>query len=246
VNASDALPGGGTIDVDVTRSSTDGTDGHAMLTVSDTGVGMDVETRSHAFDPFFTTKGLGGTGLGLATVYGIVEQSGGHVTVESELGVGTTFSVFLPLVDEAPEDADAQPAAPAAKGGDARTVLLAEDDVRVRELLSRLLEVGGYTVRVAADGPEALEIAGRFEGTIDLLVTDAVMPGIHGRELADRLCAFLPGLKVLFVSGYTDDALVTVAASPSRRFLQKPFTHQELLETVAELLGPGEALRGIA
>jgi two-component system cell cycle sensor histidine kinase/response regulator CckA len=231
VNACDALPEGGSVTIAV-HGETD----HAVLSVSDTGTGMDAETQAQVFDPFFTTKGLEGTGLGLATVYGIVEQSGGRIAVESEPGAGTTFSIHLPLV-AAPLDRVAPTRdAPALRRGDSHTVLLAEDDSRVRGLLSRLLEAAGYSVLEAANGEDALDMATSFDGVIDVLVTDAVMPGIRGRELADRLCVLLPDLKVLFISGYTDDRIITDGASATRRFLQKPFGNAELLEAVDALL----------
>jgi two-component system cell cycle sensor histidine kinase/response regulator CckA len=236
VNACDALGAGGSVTLEVDQDDTD-----AVLRVSDTGSGMDEATLGQAFDPFFTTKGPKGTGLGLATVYGIVEQSGGSIAVESEPGVGTTFSIHLPLVDDPPDEAAPQRLVPARRT-DARTVLLVEDDPRVRDLLARMLEVGRHTVLAAASGAEALEIAGRARGAIDLVVTDVVMPGIQGRELADRLTEVLPGLKVLFISGYTEDTLVTAGPSQSRRFLPKPFGHDELLAAVAALLDGGAAL----
>jgi CheY-like chemotaxis protein len=234
VNACDALGAGGSVMLEVDQDDT-----NAVLRVSDTGSGMDEATLGQAFDPFFTTKGPKGTGLGLATVYGIVEQSGGSIAVESEPGVGTTFSIQLPLVDDPPDEAAPQRLVPARRT-DARTVLLVEDDPRVRDLLTRMLEVGRHTVLAAASGAEALEIAGRARGAIDLVVTDVVMPGIQGRELADRLTQLLPGLKVLFISGYTEDTLVTAGPSQLRRFLPKPFGHEELLAAVAALLD-GEA-----
>jgi two-component system cell cycle sensor histidine kinase/response regulator CckA len=231
VNACDALPEGGSITVDVRGEA-----GHAVLSVADTGTGMEPETQAQVFDPFFTTKGLEGTGLGLATVYGIVEQSGGRIAIDSALDAGTTFSIYLPLVTDPLDRVAPKRDAPAARRGDAQTVLLAEDDPRVRGLLSRLLEAAGYSVLEAANGKDALDIAASFGGVIDVLVTDAVMPGIRGRELADRLSVLLPDIKVLFISGYTDDRLITDGGSATRRFLQKPFGNAELLEALDTLL----------
>jgi CheY-like chemotaxis protein len=242
VNARDAMPGGGTltistrhVDVDVAPSGVDLTPGrYATLSVVDTGSGMDAETRTRAFEPFFTTKEKGrGTGLGLATVYGIVKQTGGDVAVESTPGEGTTFTVFLPLDDTTP--ALEEPDGPAVEQpeSDAATILLAEDEDVVRDLLFQILEQRGYNVLAARDGEEALTLADRHAGPIDLLVTDVVMPRLSGRELAERLEQRLPDLRVLFLSGYTDDAVVRHGVvEHAVPFLQKPFTAAALAEAV--------------
>jgi len=250
VNARDAMPSGGrltletaTVDLDpaYVREHPEASSGrHAMLAVSDAGVGMDAETRSHLFEPFFTTKEQGkGTGLGLATVYGIVKQSGGHIWVYSEPGRGTTFKIYLPQVDEAPEDltlpAPVQPAV-----GGRETVLLAEDDASVRAVVADVLTQRGYRVLRASDGQTALELARGQPGTIHLLLTDLVMPGMTGRELADALAAERPGLRALYMSGYTDDTVVRHRVlEEGMPYLQKPFTGQALASKVREVLDRG-------
>jgi CheY-like chemotaxis protein len=220
-----------------------------MLEVSDTGGGMDPETRAHLFEPFFTTKEQGkGTGLGLSTVYGTVQQSGGHIAVESEPGQGSTFRVYLPRVAApviAPEPRRtggapaALPAAPA-EGlvtGRGETILLVEDAARVRAVVREILEMSGYAVLEAHHGAEALELSNRHAGPIHLLVTDVVMPQMSGRELAQRLATLRPDLKVLYMSGYTDDAIVRHGVLASGiAFLSKPFTPDALALKVRELL----------
>jgi len=210
-----------------------------LLAVTGTGTGMDAETKSHVFEPFFTTKALGqGTGLGLATVYGIVKQSGGHVWVYSERGQGAAFKIYLPRVAETAAAAP-RPTAPASLRG-SETILLVEDDEAVRTLTRRLLAARGHTVLLASQGEEALRLAQRHEGRIHLLVTDVVMPGMSGRELADRILALLPGIKVLYLSGYTDDAIVRHGVlEPGVAFLQKPFSAEALARKVREVLDPG-------
>ena len=250
VNSRDAMPKGGrltietaNVDLDETyaREHAGATPGrYVMLAVSDTGTGMDAKTRSHVFEPFFTTKELGkGTGLGLATVYGIVKQSGGYVWVYSELGRGTTVKIYLPQVDELPERLDlAVPVQPVAGGRE--TVLLAEDDPSVRAIVADVLTQKGYRVLRAADGQAALEMARGQPGKIDLLVTDIVMPGMTGRELAEALTAARPGLRVLYMSGYTDDAVVRHGVlAEEMHYLQKPFSPRALASKVREVLdGP--------
>ena len=255
VNARDAMPDGGRLTV-VTRNAEIGGDDdpgspevgpgkYVCLAVTDTGTGMSEETKSRLFEPFFTTKGAGeGSGLGLATVYGIVKQSGGAVVVGSEPGNGTTFEVYLPSVEERPGPPKEPAAQPDLDRGDA-TILLVEDDDQVRELTCALLEARGYTTIVARDGIEALALAARQQGPIDLLVTDVVMPRLGGRALAERLAARLPGLPVLYISGYTDDAAVLGGASGTpARFLAKPFTPDMLAGKVLEALTASRARSG--
>jgi PAS domain S-box-containing protein len=252
VNARDAMPGGGrlaietanvTLDETYVRSHHDATAGeHALLAVSDTGTGMSRETQAHIFEPFFTTKESGkGTGLGLATVYGIVKQSGGHIAVYSEVGHGTTFKVHLPVVSDAPE-AVTKAATPAASLKGSETVLLIEDDEALRRISGKVLESFGYRVLTAASGSEGLALAERSAFAIDILVSDVVLPGMSGRELAAKLARERPGLRVLFVSGYTDDAVVHRGLiEPGMPFLQKPFELDSLARKVREVLdAPGQ------
>jgi CheY-like chemotaxis protein len=205
--------------------------------VSDTGCGMSADTMAHLFEPFFTTKERGkGTGLGLSIVYGIVEQCGGDVWVESEPGRGTKVFVCLPLAD-----ADRRAKSGAGDGGDGRPgsefVLLVEDEDPVRELVRDMLEMAGYRVHAASGGPEALEWAQDPANDFDLLVSDVVMPRMNGGELAERLRHLRGELRVLFVSGYPDDAIVRHGVRESGApFLQKPFTYQMLTEKVREVL----------
>jgi len=226
VNAEAAMPRGGrlTIETDAVElngSSPHAPGPHALLSVSDTGVGMDDETKARIFEPFFTTKQRGqGTGLGLATVFGIVEQSGGHVSVSSEPGRGTTFRIHLPRVEPAPVERRPPVEAVQAPAGE-ESVLLVEDDEAVRRLARDVLRLRGYAVTEARDGEEAVRIAEGWAEPLDLLITDLVMPGISGRELAARLVSRWPGLRVLFISGYTDDAIFRYGAlRPGHAFLQ--------------------------
>jgi PAS domain S-box-containing protein len=246
VNARDAMPKGGTLAVEC-RNVAEGPDAgrFVRLTVSDTGCGMAEEVKARIFEPFFTTKGPGkGTGLGLATVFGIVQQSGGRIAVESRVGVGTTFRVDLP-VDPA---ALAEPASPAAaKSGNlsrgTETILLVEDEGAVRMMALHALQSSGYAVLDAEDGEQALRVVQTFGVPIRLLVTDVVMPGLGGRELADRLQAAQPGLRVLYVSGYTDDEVVRRGVEADRvHFLPKPFSPQVLTQRVREVLDAPSAV----
>ena len=246
VNARDAMPTGGklvieTADAELTEQYAEQHQAvipgrYVMLAVSDTGVGMDAQTKARIFEPFFTTKEKGkGTGLGLSTVYGIVKQSGGYVWVYSELGHGTTFKLYLPRVD-APAEPQAPPRETATLTG-TETILLAEDDEILRPLTKGLLAKLGYTVLDAESAEQALAVAGARQGPIHLLVADVVMPGASGRELARRLAKSRPETRVLYVSGYTDDAIVHHGMlEPGLKFLQKPFTPAALARKVREVL----------
>jgi two-component system, cell cycle sensor histidine kinase and response regulator CckA len=246
VNAKDAMPEGGKLTVqssDVTvrqnfsehRFIQPGR--YAVISVADTGHGMDTETQSRIFEPFFTTKEKGkGTGLGLSTVYGIVKQSSGYVFAESELGAGTTFYVYLPRVEESAEELSPAKCQQNDAGG-CETVLLVEDEESVRELVRLTLASRGYHVLEAENGECGLRIAESFKEHIDILITDVVMPGIGGRELARKLLLLRPGISVLYLSGYTEDAVVTRGVlGPRTAFLQKPFTLQNLAKKVREVL----------
>ncbi len=247
VNARDAMPDGGalTIETQAVELTEDQTEhsvtmppgAYLVIAVSDTGVGMDAAVRAHIFEPFFTTKDKDkGTGLGLATVYGIVKQMGGYVWVYSEVGVGSTFKIYLPRV----ADAARGPAAGSSGGREhtgTETLLLAEDEPGIRNLLVRVLTASGYTVLAAASGEEATELARGHESPIHLLVTDVVMAGMHGPDLARRVAELHPEAAVLFLSGYTDEAVVQHGVDTGRAaFLQKPFTHHEFLAKVRDVL----------
>ena len=252
VNARDAMPQGGTISIETGNVELDETytSEHApvipgryvMLAVGDTGVGMSRDIREHAFDPFFTTKEAGkGTGLGLATVYGIVKQSGGYVWIYSEPGLGTTLKLYFPEVSAATAfRAEEYKAIPKDGARGSETILLVEDEEAVRGLTSRILEKSGYRVIAAQHGKEAMDIATKEEGRIDLVLTDIVMPGMNGRGLVERLAGIRPRIKSLYMSGYTDDDIVRRGfVEPSKSFLQKPFTSEALLRTVRKVLDEG-------
>jgi PAS domain S-box-containing protein len=234
VNARDAMAGGGTLTI---ATAVHAAKGSAVLTVRDTGCGMDEVTRAHVFEPFFTTKPAGrGTGLGLSTVYGIVDQNGGTIACESTPGMGTTFTITLPTVR--PESSAATGEAPcmAACPRGSETILLVEDEDEVRDLARGVLERQGYAVIAARDGEQALELAARA-GDIDLLLTDAVMPGPSARSVAERLAAERPALRTLYISGYTDDEMLRRGLSlPSMRLLPKPFSTAELATAVRAAL----------
>jgi two-component system, cell cycle sensor histidine kinase and response regulator CckA len=246
VNAKDAMPGGGKLTIKTQNTVVDGNHrrgqtfirpgNYVMLSVSDTGMGMDKETQSRIFEPFFTTKEKGkGTGLGLSTVYGIVKQSGGYVMVQSEEGRGTTFQIYLPQVEGAAEN-HATPVARAAAGG-TETILLVEDEESVRQLVRETLASKGYRVIEAENGEDGLAVADG-EKKIDLVITDVVMPGMGGRELVQQLTVTRPQTKVLYLSGYTEDAVGHEGTMESgTAFLQKPFTLQTLSRKVREVLG---------
>ena len=247
VNAHDAMPTGGTLTIEThsvqiveqpeKRSQSVEPGSYVILAVKDTGCGMDEETQSHLFEPFFTTKEKGkGTGLGLSTVYGIVKQCGGHISVESKPGHGTTFSIFFP---RAAETADAMQAG-AGAAGESRgkeTVLLVEDEPSVRGLVHQTLKLHGYTVLEARHGIEALLTGAKHMGPIHLLLTDVIMPQMSGPEVAERLAAVRPGLKVLYMSGYPDHPIFSqTGVAAHAAFLQKPFTPNVLAQRVREVL----------
>jgi PAS domain S-box-containing protein len=248
LNARDALPAGGKLTICTEQAdragvvSADGQDvapgRYVRLVVSDTGHGMSPDVKAHIFEPFFTTKGVGlGTGLGLAVVHGFVKQSGGYIDVESEEGQGTTFSIALPLVDDIPVVQQQAPTPIEMIARGAETVLIVEDEEAVRHLLAQGLRNYGFTVMTARDGTEALHLVRERAAKIDLLVTDVVMPNMSGRDLADRLRTELAGLKVLFMSGYTDDTLLRHGVYEAREsFLQKPFVLRTLAAKARETL----------
>jgi CheY-like chemotaxis protein len=210
---------------------------YIALSVSDSGSGMDQKTLSQIFEPFYTTKDKSkGTGLGLSTVYGIVKQSGGHIWVYSEVGVGTSFKVYLPQADEIAKVPVPDAHALGATRG-TESILVVEDEDDVRALVQDVLEGEGYSIQGACDGREALRICDATEGVIDLMVTDVIMPGMSGRELADEVRPKRPEMKVLYMSGYTDDAIVHHGVlDPGTAFLQKPFTPGTLLGKVRQVL----------
>ncbi|MGC2283960.1 MAG: PAS domain S-box protein [Candidatus Acidiferrum sp.] len=247
VNARDAMPTGGRLLIETANADLDGTYSsthpivqpgrYVLLAVSDTGIGMDTDTQAHIFEPFFTTKEQGkGTGLGLATVYGVVKQSGGFIWVYSEVGKGTSFKIYLPRVDQ-PEDKGSTPALFSEAPRGTETILLAEDEQDVREVAREFLESGGYTVIEAHNGTEALGLASEHKSSIDLLVTDMVMPGMTGRELARRLQHHQPGIGVIYMSGYSEQtAAETAQGEASMRLLTKPFSRSSILRAVREAL----------
>jgi len=216
---------------------------YVMLAVSDNGVGMNAETQRHIFEPFFTTKEVGrGTGLGLATVYGIVKQSGGNIKVYSEVGYGTTFKIYLPRVIEPLEEAEPRAIIDELPKG-TETVLLVEDEDIVRTLTRQILEICGYTVFEAANGKDALSICDNYQGQIHLLMTDVVMPEMGGRELAEKVALSYPKMGLLFTSGYTDDAVVRHGVIESATsFIQKPYAADALARKVRYILDGGDKL----
>jgi two-component system, cell cycle sensor histidine kinase and response regulator CckA len=211
---------------------------YVMLAVSDNGTGMDEATLSRIFEPFFTTKEIGrGSGLGLATVYGIVKQSGGHVWVYSEPGHGTTFKIYLPSADHKMETAPAVQTRALPPRRESVTILLAEDDATMRRLTRKMLEEHGYQVLEAEDGKSALQVIGSLAGSIDLILTDVVMKGMNGQELALRLIDSHPAMKVVYMSGYTGELVADHGAASGIRLLEKPFTRADLLGTIDAALG---------
>jgi two-component system cell cycle sensor histidine kinase/response regulator CckA len=251
VNARDAMPTGGTLTIETADVELDdeaaarlGLDAGAyvVLRVSDTGTGMDADTRTRIFEPFFTTKDAArGTGLGLSTVYGIVTQAGGHIGVQSSPGAGTTFVIHLPLARPAAGE-PARPDAVAPPAPLTGTLLVVEDDDVLRGLIRTMLETGGYDVLTARSGEEALAFAEAFGAGIDALVTDVIMPGMRGPELAGRLRALRPELRVVFVTGYSDDP-PEHDLRPGDLLLTKPFGMEALLGAVSAVLSGNAARR---
>jgi PAS domain S-box-containing protein len=248
VNARDAMPRGGRLSIQTENATiAEGTPdaprglapgNYVRLTISDTGSGMSPETQAHLFEPFFTTKGVGkGTGLGLATCHGIVQQCGGAIYCASELGSGTMFTIYLPRHEGRPPGLEVMEETPVPGGHE--TVLVVEDDPSVREIAVRALRARGYQVVEAANGIEALSLAERLGHRIDLLVTDMVMPQMGGLDLAERLRANRPRLRALFTSGYTEENAAQLREIEDARFLQKPFTGSALARRVREVLGQG-------
>jgi DNA-binding response OmpR family regulator len=250
VNARDAMPSGGKLTIETANITLDEeyarvhaplhAGDYVMASISDTGAGMDSETQSHIFEPFFTTKGTKGTGLGLSTVYGIVKQSGGYIWVYSELGRGTTFKIYLPRVPSIEEPAVHAVTAPVrfqkVEPG-TETILLVEDEANLRYLARQYLEKQGYRVIEAADGAVAMQIAVAHEGIIHLLLTDVIMPGMNGRELAQRISEIRPNVKVLYMSGYTENVIGQDGTLDAGvRLLQKPFNLRDLKSKVREVL----------
>ena len=246
INARDAMPSGGKLTIETANAYLDQAyarnhpsvlpGSYVMLAVSDNGTGMDADTQTRIFEPFFTTKEQGkGTGLGLATVYGIVKQSGGYIWVYSEPGWGTTFKIYLPRVSDTVEVVE--PAVVPVRAHGSETILLVEDEAGVRELTREILQMHGYTVLEAPHGPEALEICRQYPGAIDLMVTDMVMPQMSGAELSVQAAALRPAMKVVFISGYADRAIVRHGVlEADTLYLQKPFTPDALARKVREAL----------
>jgi CheY-like chemotaxis protein len=243
VNARDAMPSGGKLTIDTAAVDVDSHDAAARggldpgrylrLRVSDTGTGMPPEVVDRAFDPFFTTKPSGeGTGLGLATVYGIITQAGGTVQIYSEPGLGTTITVLLPTTDEAPQLDRDEPTGDGLQG-QGQTILVVEDEAALREVTSRILRRGGYVVLAADGGDSALTLAAEHPGVIDVLLTDVVMPGMLGKEVAHRLLMQRPTTRVLYMSGYAQPVLASHGTlDPDVYLLEKPFTGTELLTAI--------------
>lgn len=248
VNARDAMPDGGKLTVETATVNLDDDyhaahpyvrpGPHVMLAVSDTGCGMSEEVKAHLFEPFYTTKPKGkGTGLGLATIYGIVKQSDGTIEVYSEPGKGTTFKIYLPATEEPPEQLEVKRPAPSTMPKGEETILLVEDEGMVRELATRVLSHLNYTVLAASNGAEALEMAQKHEGPIDLLITDVVMPGLNGRQVSERLLQIRPKTKVLFTSGYTENAIAHHGIlERDINFIGKPYSSRDLAQKIRQLL----------
>jgi two-component system cell cycle sensor histidine kinase/response regulator CckA len=248
-NSRDAMPQGGRLVIETTNISVNGGGAktqaflergkYVAIVVRDSGHGMDAETRGRIFEPFFTTKEKGkGTGLGLATVYGIVKQSGGYIWAESEPGHGSAFYTLLPRVPKPANSKVMQEAFDFRSGGE--TILLVEDDPALRKMAAEVLRDTGYKVVTAPCGADAVHVAAEYQGPLDVLLTDVVMPGMTGRELADQIVARYPRIQVLYMSGYTDDAIGNHGLlGQTRRVLQKPFTHDALTRRVREVLESG-------
>jgi CheY-like chemotaxis protein len=254
VNARDAMSSGGKLtietknvelDQEYARSHVGSKPGHyVMVSASDTGVGMPPEIRERIFEPFFTTKEKGkGTGLGLSTVYGIVKQSQGNIWVYSEPGYGTTFKIYLPQVDE-PVEASKDKLSERELVGGNETILVVEDEEEVRKLTVRILKDKGYRVLTASDGNAALAVGKRYVSPIHLMLTDVVMPGLNGRELAKKMESFHPKMKVLYMSGYTENAIVHHGILEEKMdYLPKPFTVEGLTKKVREALDKSDGER---
>jgi nitrogen-specific signal transduction histidine kinase/CheY-like chemotaxis protein len=246
LNARDAMPEGGTLTIHTanvnliaeTPNSELPSGRYVMMAVQDTGAGMEEAVQAHIFEPFFTTKEIGsGTGLGLATVLGIVEQSGGVIRCETQLGEGTIFRMLLPATDEPAEEVTRRAGATGNEPKGSGTILLVEDEALVRELARTILEESGYLVLEARNGREGLAMCEAHEGPIDLLVSDVEMPELGGRELAEGVLRLRPGIKILFMSGHTVDSILKEGVGKGAAFLQKPYTPSVLTRKVRETLG---------
>jgi len=250
VNARDAMPTGGKLAIDTANVSLDEEEDsrittlpagrYVRLRVSDTGTGMSREVADRAFEPFFTTKAEGsGTGLGLATTYGIISQAGGDVQIYSEIGHGTTVNILLPVTARsaaAPSVAEQQPVSRDRDDHGADTILIVEDEDALREVTRRILARSGYQVLTAAGGAEAIDLAGRHHGEIHLLITDVVMPSMLGKEVAERVQAIRPGIRVLYMSGYAQPVLASQGTlDPDVVLLEKPFSAATLLDQIREI-----------
>jgi two-component system, cell cycle sensor histidine kinase and response regulator CckA len=248
VNARDAMAEGGKLTIETARVKLNGDDvrqhpsvrpgQYLMLAISDTGTGMDPRTLTHMFEPFFTTKARGkGTGLGLSTVYGIVKQTGGDIRVTSKLGEGTTFKIHFPCFEERTEEVVTRASLTESPGG-SETILVVEDEEMVRRLVCQILKSKGYHVLEAANGENALLVCKEYATPIHLMVTDVVMPDMNGRALATKVASIRPAAKVLYMSGYAEDAVVSNGVlEPSLAFIQKPFNPALLARKVREVLG---------
>jgi two-component system cell cycle sensor histidine kinase/response regulator CckA len=252
VNAQDAMPAGGRLTIETSVADLDAVYAKAhsgvtlgryvLLAISDTGSGMDAEIQEHIFEPFFTTKEKGkGTGLGLATVYGIVKQHGGNIWVYSEPGKGTTFKIYLPAVETAAEPVEVEHVIPAEDLCGTETILLAEDDALIRSLAQGILEHQGYTVLSADNGRAALSVLANHDGPVQLLLSDVVMPETNGRELLASISRDYPAMKVLYMSGYAENVIAHHGVLDAGvQFIQKPFTVQALAVRVRQTLDDGE------
>jgi len=249
VNARDAMPQGGKLVMETSNVEVDGDRGrdlelaagrYVMLRVTDTGHGMDAGIMAHIFEPFFTTKPRGkGTGLGLATVYGIVKQSGGSIQVESEVGRGSDFRIYLPVAEDRTRRLPSPVTGEKVAGG-TETILIVEDEPDLRELTRIFLEGYGYTVLEASSAEEALQVAEKFSEPINLLLTDVIMPGMSGRQLAEKVLGQRPQTKIVYMTGYTDDMVVQhKVLEPGVKLLQKPFGKVALAQKVRSTLDGG-------
>jgi two-component system cell cycle sensor histidine kinase/response regulator CckA len=246
VNARDAMPSGGTLRIETSNIDIDeayvalhsgaSRGRHVMVAISDTGVGMNQEVQAHLFEPFYTTKERGkGTGLGLATVYGIVKRSEGFIAVDSEVGRGSTFKIYLPQSSQLRATKAVEPALVSLKGTE--TILLVDDQAQVRRIAREVLTRHGYTVLEASGGSEALDLIGGYADPVQLLLTDIVMPRMSGRELARELVERRPTIRILYMSGYTDGTLGDDGVlAPGVAFIQKPYTPKDLLQKVRHVL----------